>query len=150
MIEFLKGGKKLNGISMGMTVSHVREILGEDENYPEMDSGFLYYNEFRYGYDENHVITEMAIIFSGIKRKFKFENLEKVKQGISLLESFSIGRKTKMNEMIYFINYLGLNWTSSNIQDEDYMKLKIENGPFIVFYLYDGLVDKISVIDGYQ
>ena len=34
--------------------------------------------------------------------------------------------------------------------DKDSLTIKIENGPYIVFDLYDGTVDKITIVDGHQ
>ena len=63
MIEFLKGGKTLNGITMGMKISDLYSILGEPSNISrEKDFGYVYYDAYRYGFTDE-IIDEMSIEF---------------------------------------------------------------------------------------
>ena len=150
MIEFLKGGKTLNGITMGMKISDLYSILGEPSIVSgEKNFGYVHYGAYRYGFTDD-IINEMAIEFKFLKKPFEFKNLEYKKYNISLFEDFNIKPKSKIHEIINFINHLRLNWKSQNGIDKDCMTIKIENGPFAVFDLYDGTIDKITIVDGHQ
>lgn len=150
MIEFLKKGKELGGVKMGMTVDVIRQILGKpDEIVGTSECGYLHYNDYRYGYDESGCIKEISIEFIDLNKKYRFEDIEYKKYDISFHESFVIKRKTKMHKFLRFLNYLKLEWTihSKNIDD---ISIKINNGPFVVFNLKTGFIYRISVVDGYQ
>jgi hypothetical protein len=150
MIEFLKGGKTLKGVEMGMTIDDLHSILGKPTNISgEKNYGYIHYREFRYGFTDD-IINEMAIEFKFIKEPFIFKNLEWKKYDISLFEDFKIKSKSKIHKILSFINHLQLNWKAQNGIDKDCLTIKIENGPYIVFNLYDGTVDKITVVDGHQ
>ncbi len=150
MIEFLKGGKTLNGITMGMKISDLYSILGEPSNISrEKDFGYVYYDAYRYGFTDE-IIDEMSIEFKFLKKTLEFKNLEYKKNNISLFEDFKIKPKSKIHEIINFINHLQLNWNSKNGIDKDCLTIKIENGPFAVFDLFDGTIDKITIVDGHQ
>jgi hypothetical protein len=150
MIEFLKGGKTLNGINMGMKISDLYSILGEPSNVSgEKNYGYVHYGAYRYGFTDD-TINEMAIEFKFVKKTFEFKNLEYKKHGISLFEDFKIKPKSKIHQIINLLNHLQLNWKSKNGIDKDSFILKIENGPFAVFDLYDGTIDKITIVDGHQ
>lgn len=150
MIEFLKGGKTLKGVEMGMTIDNLQSILGKPTNISgEKNYGYIHYGEYRYGFTDG-IINEMAIEFKFIKKPFKFENLEYKKYGIPLFEDFKIKSKSKIHKILSFINHLQLNWKAQNGIDKDCLTIKIENGPYIVFNLYDGAVDKITIVDGHQ
>lgn len=150
MIEFLKGGKTLNGVKMGMKIDKLYSILGEPTNVSgENNYGYIHYGEYRYGYTDE-VINEMAIEFKFVQKPFEFKNLEYKKYGVSLFEDFKIKSKSKIHKIISFINHLQLNWKAKNDIDKDYLTIKIENGPYILFNLYDGTLEKISIIDGHQ
>lgn len=150
MIEFLKGGKTLNGITMGMTLNDLYSILGEPTNiYGEKNIGYVHYGAYRYGFTDN-IIKEMSIEFKSIEKPFKFKNLEYKKYDISLFENFKIKSKSKIHKVISFINHLQLKWRSENSVDKDSLMLKIENGPYVVFNLHDGTIDRITVVDGHQ
>ena len=150
MIEFLKGGKTLNGVKMGMKIEELYSILGKPTNTSgEKNYGYINYGEYRYGFTDD-IINEMAIEFKLIEKPFEFSNLEYKKYDISLFENFKIKSKSKIHKIISFINHLQLNWKAQNGIDKDSLTIKIENGPYIVFNLYDGTVDKITIVDGYQ
>jgi hypothetical protein len=150
MIEFLKGGKTLYGITMGMTIDNLYSILGEPTNIMEENGyGYIHYGAYRYGFSDN-IINEMAIEFKFIRKPLEFNNLEYRKYDISLFEDFKITSKSKIHTIIAFINHLQLDWKAQNGIDKDYFEIKIKNGPYIIFYLYDGTVDKITIVDGYQ
>ncbi len=150
MIEFLKNGKTLNGITMGMTINEVKSILGNPKNISgENNFGYLHYGEYRYGFTDE-IINEMAIEFKFIKKPFRLINLEYKKYDISLFEDFKITSRSKIHKIISLINHLQLNWNAKNGNDKDCLTLKIENGPYVIFDLYEGTVDKITIVDGYQ
>jgi hypothetical protein len=150
MIEFLKGGKKLNGIEMGMTVKDVNSILGEPTSVSgENNYGYIHYGAYRYGFTGD-VINEMAIEFKYIDKPLKFKDLEWKKYDISLFEDFKINAKSKIHKILSLINHLQLNWKAQNGIDKDTLTVKIENGPYVLFDLYDGTVDKITVVNGHQ
>ena len=151
MIEFLKQGKKLNSIQMGMSVEDVYKKLGEpDEIIGDYNNGYLHYSEFRYGYDKTRVICEMSIEFNFLDKKYKFENLENERYGEIFYESFKISSKTKIHKFIRFLNYLKLSWSADNSGDKENFTIKLKPGPFIVFDLQDGTPFRISVMNGYQ
>ncbi|GAA3582440.1 hypothetical protein [Snuella lapsa] len=151
MIEFLKKGKKLNGIHMGMSVDDVHRILGKpDEVVGDDNYGYLSYKEFRYGYNTNRSISEMSIEFVSLENKYKFKDLKSEQYGEIFIESFSISSKTKIHKFIRFLNHLQLPWEANSDSDKDYFTIKIESGPFIVFDLQDGTPFRISIMDGYQ
>jgi hypothetical protein len=150
MIEFLKSGKNLKGVEMGMTINNLHSILGKPTNVSrEKNYGYIHYGEYRYGFKDD-IINEMAIEFKFIQKPIEFQNLEYKKYDISLLEDFKIKPKSKIHEIISFINHLQLNWKAQNGIDKDCLTIKIENGPYIVFDLYNGTVDKITIVDGHQ
>lgn len=150
MIDFLKGGKTLNGVKMGMTVENLYSILGKPTNVcEEKNYVYIHYGEYRYGFTDD-IINEMAIEFKLIEKPLEFSNLEYKKYGISLFENFKIKSKSKIHKIIRFINHLQLNWKAQNGIDKNSLSIKIENGPYIVFGFYDGTVDKISIVDGHQ
>ena len=150
MIEFLKGGKNMNGVKMGMSVNDLYSILGQPTNITgEKNYGYIHYGEYRYGFADN-IINEMAIDFKLIEKPFEFKNLEYKKYDISLFENFKIKSKSKIHKILSFINHLQLNWKAENGIDKDSLTIKIENGPYIVFDLLDGTVDKITIVDGHQ
>ncbi len=150
MIEFLKGGKTLHGITMGMTVDSLYPILGRPTNVMgDKERGYINFGAYRYGYTDD-IINEMAIEFKYFKKPLEFKNLEYRKYDISLFEDFRISSKSKIHTIIAFINHLQLDWKAQNGIDKDCFALKIKNGPFIIFDLFDGTVDKISIVDGYQ
>ena len=92
----------------------------------------------------------LAIEFKLIEKPLEFPNIEYKKYDISLFENFKIQSKSKIHKIISFINHLQLNWKAENGIDKDSLTIKIENGPYIVFDLYDGTVDKITIVDGHQ
>ena len=150
MIEFLREGKTLNGVEMGMNIDRLYSILGKPTSVSgEKNYGYIHYGEYRFGFTDN-IINEMAIEFKLIDKPIKFKNLEWKKYDISLLENFIIKSKSKIHKIISFINHLQLNWKAKNGIDKDSLTIKIENGPYIVFNLYDGTVDKITIVDGHQ
>lgn len=150
MIEFLKEGKTLNGIKMGMKIDQLYSILGEPTNVSgENNYGYIHYGAYRYGF-KDEIINEMAIEFKFIQEPLIFTDLEWKKYDISLFENFEIKSKSKIHEILSFINHLQLNWKAQNGIDKDCLTIKIENGPYIIFNLYDGTVDKISIVDGHQ
>ena len=150
MIEFLKGGKTLNGVKMGMTIDDLYSILGKPTTISgEKNYGYIHYGEYRYGFTDG-LINEMAIEFKLIEKPLEFPNIEYKKYDISLFENFKIQSKSKIHKIISFINHLQLNWKAENGIDTDSLTIKIENGPYIVFDLYDGTVDKITIVDGHQ
>jgi len=135
---------------MGMTTDSLYSILGKPTIVTgEKDYEYIYYGPYRYGFSDG-IINEMAIEFKFIKKPFEFKNLEYRKYGISLFEDFKITSKTKIHKIIAFVNHLQLDWKAQNGLDKDYFEIKIKNGPYIIFYLYDGTVDKITIVDGYQ
>jgi len=151
MIEFLKKGKELNNVLMGMSVDAVYSELGEpDEIIGDDGYGYMHYGEYRYGYDINKRICEMSIEFNRLEKKYRFKDIESEKYGVQLSESFAIGKKSKIHKIIRFLNHLQLKWEANNDTDTDYLKIKIKDGPFVVFSLQNGLPFRISVVDGYQ
>ena len=150
MIEFLKGGKTLNGVTMGMTIDDANLILGEPTNISgEKEYGYLHYGAYRYGFT-NKIINEMAIEFKFLEKPIMLKKMEWKKRNISLFEDFKIKSKCKIHKIIGLINHLQLNWKVENGIDKDSFIMKIANGPYIVCYLYDGIVDKITIADGHQ
>ena len=116
MISFLKTGHYLKGVQMGWTTKQVVELIGEpNETVGDELNGFLYYNEYRFGYNSEKIICEMSIEFSRLKNKFVFENLEYKKFDISLYETFSWGENFVM---VFQILKLGV------------VELKVESLPF--------------------
>lgn len=151
MIEFLKEGKKLNNVSMGMNIDNIYSILGEpDEVIGNENGGYIHYNEFRYGYDSSQIVTEMSIEFVRMEKNYMFKNLKNKKYGMVLHESFKIGSNTKIHKFIRFLNHLQLNWEANSSYDKDYLTIKLKPGPYILFDLQDGTPYKISIVDGYQ
>ncbi len=151
MIDFLKNGNILNGVKMGISVDHLYSILGEpNEIIGDKDYGYLYYEEFRYGYDPSGFICEMSIEFNRFKKKYRLKNLKSNRYGVDLNESFSIGSKTKIHKFIRLLNYLQLKWESNSDSDKDHLVIKIKSGPYIVFDLKNGNPFRISVVNGYQ
>ncbi|PIV48445.1 MAG: hypothetical protein COZ75_03560 [Flavobacteriaceae bacterium CG_4_8_14_3_um_filter_34_10] len=151
MIEFLKKGKELNNVHMGMSVDAVYSELGEpDEIIGDNNSGYLHYGEYRYGYDIKRCICEMSIEFNRLEKKYKLKELETEKYGVKFYESFTISNKSKIHKIIRFLNYIQLRWESNNDGDKDYLKIKIDGGPFLIFNLQNGVLLKISVMDGHQ
>ena len=109
MIDFLKGGKTLNGVKMGMTVENLYSILGKPTNISgEKNFGYIHYGEYRYGFTDD-LINEMAIEFKLIKKPLEFPNLKYKKYDISIFENFKIKSKSKIHKIIGFINHLQLN-----------------------------------------
>lgn len=150
MIEFLKSGNTLNGVKMGMNLENLYSILGKPKKISgEKNYGYIHYGEYRYGFTDD-IINEMAIEFKLIEKPLQFRNLEYRKYDISLFKDFKFKSKSKIHKIISFINHLQLNWKAENGIDKDSLTIKIENGPYIVFNLYDGTVDKISIMDGHQ
>ncbi|GGX35760.1 hypothetical protein [Aquimarina muelleri] len=151
MIEFLKQGKKLNNIHMGMSVEDVYNKLGEpDEIVGDDNNGYLHYKEFRYGYNVSRSICEMSIEFNYLENKYKFKGLENEQYGEIFYESFTISSKTKIHKFLRFLNYLKLSWEADSSGDKENFTIKLKPGPFIVFDLQDGTPFRISVMDGYQ
>ena len=151
MIDFLKKGKELNNIHVGVSIEHVYNILGEpDEVIGDKKNGYLHYQENRYGYDEKGKVIEMSIEFTRLKVKYDFHNLESEHYGISIQKSFSINTKTKIHKFIAFLNFLQLDWEANSKLDKDYLTIKISSGAYILFDLHDGKSYRISVVDGYQ
>lgn len=150
MIEFLKGGKILNGIEMGMTIDDVNSIMGKPTSINgEEKYGYIYYEAYRYGFTDK-IINEMSIDFKFIKTPLEFKNLEWKKHDVSLFKDFKIKSKSKIHKILSLINHLQLNWKAQNGNDKNCLTVKIENGPYIVFDLYDGTVDRITIVDGFQ
>jgi hypothetical protein len=151
MIEFLKKGKKLNGVHMGMSIDDVHTLLGNpDEIIGDDNNGYLIYKEYRYGYNDSGLIYELSIEFSRLEDKYKFKNLKSEKYGVVFHQSFSISSKTKIHKFIKFLNHLQLDWKADSNSDKDNFIIKITSGPFVVFDLHDGTPFRISVIDGHQ
>ena len=150
MIKFLKEGKTLNGVTMGMTINNVKSLLGKPTSISgENNYGYMHYGANRYGFT-NNIINEIAIEFKFLKEPLIFKNLEWKKDGISLTEDFKINSKSEIHKILSFINHLQLNWKAQNGIDKDYLTVKIENGPYVIFDLYEGTVDKITIVDGHQ
>lgn len=151
MIDFLKEGKRLDGIEMGTSIDYLIKVKGEpDDIVGDETGGYLYYKQYRYGYDISKSIVEMSIEFSNLEDKFKFKKIENFFYGEKLYRSFKIGSKTKINEFIIFLNFLQIGWEANNTTDNDYLTIKIINGPFVLFDLSNGNPFRISIIDGYQ
>lgn len=146
LLEFLKTGDKLNDITYGMSKEELIAKLGQPTEIQEMDGyRYLFFGPFRYGLDDDK-IQEMAVEFSRIKTPIVFKNLEYSKFDNKLVEDFILESTSKIHTMMSFVNHLQLNWTAKNNLDKDYLIVQIENGPGIIFDLYDGRVDKISKI----
>jgi len=83
IIEFLKSGDNLYGISLGMPVNAVFEKFGSDlERVGDEIQGYLYFKELRFGYSDG-IINEVAIVFTEQIRpvyEIKIDLLEFVKQ----------------------------------------------------------------------
>ncbi|MCK8480938.1 hypothetical protein [Psychroserpens algicola] len=151
MIEFLRNGKELNGISMGLKIKSLYEIMGEpDEVIGDMANGYIRYNHLRYGYDESQCIIEMSIELSYLEKKLNFKNIKSEKYGIVSEQSFSISSKTKIHEFINFLNFLNISWQSDNKKDKNYLTLKLKPGPYVIFDLDNGILIRVSIVDGFQ
>lgn len=147
MIEFLKHGKSLNNIHMGMKVEDVIYKLGEpDEIVGDSTNGYLYYREYRFGYNLKRCVSEISIEFVRLENKYKFKNLESERYGLIFNESFSIGSKTKIHKFIRFLNHLKIPWKADSLGDKDNFILSLSNGPFVIFDLQDGTLFRISVM----
>ncbi len=151
MIEFLKGGKTLNDIHMGMSMDNVYDVLGEpDKVVGNKEGGYIYYKEYRYGYDVSGNISEMSIEFAYLEGIYEFKDLRSERYGDVIFESFSIGTKTEIHKFIGFLNYLKLEWKANSDMDRDYLILKLRPGPFVLFDLQDGTPFRISIMKGCQ
>ena len=150
MIGFLKEGKTLHGITMGMTLGELYAILGTPSMVMgDKEYGYVNYGPYRYGYSQNR-ITEMAIEFKYIEKPIKLKNVVYNQYDISLIEDFKFKSTTKLHKVIAFINHLQLQWRAENGNDKDHFILKIKGGPYVIANLYDGTIDKITIVDGHQ
>lgn len=145
MIDFIKKGNNLEGVSLLSKLKEVIKEKGEPNNLIGNDErGYIYYDNYRYNYDSNGVIDELAIDFTIKDVKFKFNNLISSQYDVTIRENFIISSSTKINKFILFLNFLNISWTSYNEKNLDYFTLRTESGVLIFFSLHSGKIIRIS------
>ena len=139
IIRFLRTGRELLGIPIGMTRENLISKLGPPiDEVGEGNFSFIYYKGGVRFFQENNVIVELGLDFNVggrvVSFPIKIEDMENVKY---------FNYNTKLNVAIKMLKYLRIKWSSWDENNPGNIVLKTASDVFLLFDIDDGKIGRI-------
>jgi len=139
IVDFMVNGSDLNSICINDPIAKVISLMGKPvEIVGDEKAGFFHYhNGLRYGYFGNEV-NELAILFHETgKYSYRTSN--------QFNEEIIISGVMQLHEFIYMLKSKEIKWECIKGRSISGLTLQINNKTYVLFDLYNGYLDRISI-----